>query len=181
MKRRLFVGTKVKLTGLEGIRKEITSFGIEGKWVEEENLHFTYRFLGDFEEEKIPPLLLSLKGKLKLCKAPEVVYRGVGFFEKKGIPRVFFVKVESDNLQEVKNAIDQALLPFGFPLEENFVPHVTLLRIKRFRRATKFKNYVYRMKDFVFGKEKANVVTLFESKLTPQGPIYTALEEFYLD
>ncbi|SMP07234.1 2'-5' RNA ligase [Desulfurobacterium pacificum] len=181
MKKRLFIGTKVRLDELDKVRKEITSFGIEGKWVEEENLHFTYRFLGDFEEEKIPPLILSLKGKLKLCRAPEVVYRGVGFFEKKGIPRVFFVRVESEGIQRIKNAVDQALLPFGYPLDKEFVPHVTLLRIKRFRRATKFKSYVHRMKDFVFGEGKVNVVTLFESKLTSQGPIYTAVEEFHLD
>ena len=181
MRKRLFIGSRVKIKGFDEIKREISSLGIEGKWVEEDNLHFTYRFLGDFEEEKIPSLILALRGKLKLCEAPRVVYRGVGFFEKKGIPRVLFVKVESEGLDKVKSLIDQALLPFGFPLEEDFVPHVTLLRIKRFKRAIKFKNFVFNMRDFVFGSGKENVVTLFESKLTSKGPVYTAVEEFYLD
>ena len=177
MVKRLFIGTKVKIKDFDAVKRKIEGLGIWGKWVEEENLHFTYRFLGNFEEEKLPSLFSLLKGKLRSCSAVKVEYKGLGYFERSGIPRILFVKVVSQDLERVKWAVDQALLPFGFPLEEKFTPHVTLLRIKRFRRRAKFKSYIKSMEEHTFGESLETKVTVFESKLTPKGPIYTSLEE----
>ena len=145
------------------------------------NLHITFRFLGDVEEEKITQISRMLKQKLQDAKVFKVVYVGLGIFEKKGKPAVLWVGVESEGIEELKKRIDSALMPFGFPPEDQFKPHVTLLRIKRLKRRTRFKSYLFKMREHVFVERVEKSVALVESRLTPQGPVYTPLEEFILD
>ena len=180
-KKRLFVGTLTSVSGIEIVREKIESLRISGKWVEKENTHFTYRFLGDVEEEKISQIGQMLRNRLKGVKAPVISYRGLGVFPNLKFPRVLWVGMESERIEEVKRRIDQALMPFGFPIEENFKPHLTLLRIKKLRHATKFKSYIFQMKEYLFDKKIEPKVCLIESKLTSEGPIYRVLEEIVLD
>ena len=181
MKKRLFMGTLVSILGIDHVKNFISSLGIEGKWVETENLHFTYRFIGDFEESKIGQLVTFLNQKLKGIQPPKVTYKGLGVFPNRDKPRVLWIGVESEGLQTVKKSIDQALMPFGFPPEEKFTPHVTLLRIKKMKHRTKFNSYLFKMKKHVFLERTEYSVVLIESKLTEKGPIYSVVEEFRLD
>ncbi|RUM41575.1 MAG: RNA 2',3'-cyclic phosphodiesterase, partial [Desulfurobacterium sp.] len=77
-KKRLFVGTLTSVSGIEIVREKIESLKISGKWVEKKNIHFTYRFLGDVEEEKISQIGQMLRNRLKGVKAPVISYRGLG-------------------------------------------------------------------------------------------------------
>ena len=180
MKKRLFVGTFVSIPEFREVKRYVSSLKIEGKWVEEENLHFTYRFLGDVEEEKIPQIVGFLRQKLKGAPSPKITYRGLGVFPSKERPRVLWIGVESEEVKEVKALIDSALMPFGFSLEEGFTPHVTLLRIKKMRHRGKFSSYLFKMKEFVFAERMEPKVSLIESRLTEKGPIYSVVEEFCL-
>ncbi len=181
MKKRLFIGTLVSIPGIDHVKDFISSLGIEGKWVETENLHFTYRFIGDFEENRIGQLVTFLNLKLKGIQPPEVTYRGLGVFPGRNKPRVLWIGVESENIQPVKKSIDQALMPFGLPPEEKFTPHVTLLRIKKLRHRAKFNSFLLKMKEHLFLERTEHRVALIESKLTERGPVYSVVEEFYLD
>ncbi len=181
MKKRLFVGTLTDIEQVSDIRKEVEALGIEGKWVEKENLHFTYRFLGSVEEDRISQIAGMLRLRLKGASAPTVTYRGLGVFPSLKAPKVLWIGLESDGLSDIKERIDKALAPFGFPPEGKFTPHLTLLRIKKMRRRTKFSRFIERMKDFTFKVEKEFVVSLIESRLTPEGPVYSVVEEFRLD
>ena len=54
--KRLFTGTYIDKEIFEDIYEDMLEDfkGITtGKWVEPENLHFTYHFIGDFETDKI--------------------------------------------------------------------------------------------------------------------------------
>jgi 2'-5' RNA ligase len=179
-KKRLFVGTMVSIPQFKEIKREVGEFQIEGKWVEEENLHFTYRFLGYVDEEKIPQIRGVLRSKLKNVKPPLIRYKGLGTFTRKGRLAVLWVGVESEGVLKVKEAVDRGLAVFGYPPENSFTPHVTLLRIKKARHKGKFKGYLFKMRDFVFSERVEKKVSLVESKLTPEGPKYTILEDFLL-
>ena len=179
-KRRLFVGTFTPLPGFEELKRELSKLKVEGKWVEPENLHLTFRFLGDVEEEKIPQIARLLRGKLKGAPPFRVEYRGLGSFSKGGIPKVLWVGVYSGEIGEVKRRVDQALMPFGYPLEEDFKPHVTLLRIKKLRHRVKFKGYLFKMREHLFAERREEKLFLIESRLTSRGPIYKPIEEFKL-
>jgi len=179
-KKRLFIGTMVQKLSVDEVKREVGSLEVGGKWVEDENLHFTYRFLGYVEEDRIPQIVKVLKVKLKGLEPPLVRYRGLGTFNRNGRPSVLWVGVESDGVLKVKERIDQGLAVFGYAPEASFVPHVTLMRIKRMRHKAKFKGYLFKMRDFLFAERVERKVSLVESRLTPEGPKYSVLEEFLL-
>src|SRR5258706_2588216 len=60
------------------------------KWVEEENLHLSLKFLGDLD----PDAAARLKGLLGVealaWSAMELTYGGVGTFPERGAPRVIW-------------------------------------------------------------------------------------------
>jgi len=180
-KKRLFVGIFTPLD-FEEVRREVEELGVVGKWVERENLHVTLRFIGEVEEEKVPQIARMLKGRLKGAPKVRLSYRGLGTFNRNGLPRVLWVGVEGEGLKEVKRRVDQALMPFGLPPEdeESYRPHITLLRIKKLRRRGKFSGILFRMREFDFGGKESSKVCLIESKLTPEGPVYEVVEEFPL-
>jgi 2'-5' RNA ligase len=183
VKRRLFVGVLVPALKEKAreVKEEVSELQVEGKWVEPENLHFTLRFLGEVEEFKVSQIKQSLKLKLKGAKSVPVRYKGLGVFPNGERPRVLWIGVESEGLSEIKRRVDQALAPFGFTQEESYTPHVTLLRIKKLRRRTKFKQLLFKLKEELFLEQTETKVALIESKLSSRGPTYTVLEEFKLD
>ncbi len=177
MKRRLFVGVFTPFD-FSFLKRELDSLGIEGKWVEGENLHLTFRFLGEVEEERISLICRSLSLKLKLAWPANLKYVGLGTFKKNGLDKVLWVGVKGEGLSLIKQKIDEALFPFGFQLEKDFKPHITLLRIKKLKRRGKFAQLLFKMRERVFGEKVVNKVCLIESKLSQRGPTYIVLEEF---
>lgn len=177
MKRRLFVGVFTPFD-FSFLKRELNHLGIEGKWVEEENLHLTFRFLGEVEEERISLICRSLSLKLKLARPLNLKCVGLGTFKKNGLDKVLWVGVKGEGLSLVKQKVDEALLPFGFQLEKDFKPHITLLRIKRLKRRGKFAQLLFKLREHFFGEKFINKIFLIESKLSQSGPTYTVLEEF---
>ena len=115
---RLFIASPVILDDYTSIQEDFKDI-INGKWVEEENLHLTWVFLGDIKEEN--PVIDKLKEISAL--ANQIGIEELGYFGRP--PRVFFAKSEEkalyDKARELRNA--------GFNLYR-FKPHITLCRIK---------------------------------------------------
>jgi len=75
-------------------------------------------------------------------------------------------------LKELYKNIEKRIIQFGFKKEEkDFTPHVTIGRVKK--GLLKFPNI-----DFFYPPFLARKITLFESILTPSGPIYKILYSF---
>ncbi|WP_456465016.1 RNA 2',3'-cyclic phosphodiesterase [Desulfurobacterium sp.] len=179
MKKRLFIGTTVSIPEpeLKEIKKEMAALEISGKWVEEHNLHFTYRFLGEVLSPFIPEISKSLRSHLSNVNKVETELKGLGVFPNSKHPKVLWIGISAPGIEVIKEAIDASLKPFGFKEEkQKFVPHVTVLRIKRFKHRIKFSNYLNRMKEHLFLKMTIKEVSLVESVLTSEGPIYKNLE-----
>lgn len=131
---RLFIASPVILDDYTSIKEDFTDI-LEGKWVEEENLHLTWVFLGDVKEEK--PIIDKLKEISPL--EHRVNMKELGYFGRP--PKIFFAKSEEKVLynkaREFRNA--------GFDLYR-FKPHMTLCRIKTIHdyKAYKEKLKAYR-------------------------------------
>jgi 2'-5' RNA ligase len=173
---RVFIGTITTVRGVWQIKEKVFSYGVEGKWVEKHNLHFTYRFLGELTDSVVSEIAESLKNSLKEVEAPEIVYKGLGVFNN----RVLWVGMESEGIFKVKKRIDSILAEFGFEEEKRFTPHLTLLRIKRLRDPHGFKRFVKSMENYVFERKKEKFVHFVESTLTRKGPIYRVIEKYEL-
>ncbi|MCJ7645372.1 RNA 2',3'-cyclic phosphodiesterase, partial [bacterium] len=98
------------------IQAEFRRGGPDVKWVEPENLHFTLKFLGEVDEDK----LLGVIEKTRLGVAGVSSFRvhlsGLGSFPNLKSPRVVWVGV-SEGKQELKNLserIEENLSYLGF-------------------------------------------------------------------
>lgn len=173
--KRLFVATFVAKHLFErhfsNIQKEFGN-SCSGKWTELHNLHFTYKFLGNVEVEKISEISELLKDRLVEHNGI-LKFNGLGYITSRNAPSVLYARVYSPDKMVLDNfiQIERKLIKFGFPKEKRkFMPHVSLLRIKNSEPifAETFENN----KDHYIGKQVNYKISLVASTLTHDGPIY---------
>lgn len=174
--KRLFIGTFID-TSLFESKFKLIHYDFDaccgGKWVELNNLHFTYQFLGDVETKIIPELRNSLKDYL-INYESKLIISGLSALPKLNFPKILYVKVqnEDDLVINTQKQIENVLISWGFqPENRAFTPHITLLRIKQFER-NKFIETINKYKDFEIGVMDRFKIAIVESELTKYGPIY---------
>ncbi|MCX7719912.1 MAG: RNA 2',3'-cyclic phosphodiesterase [Dictyoglomus thermophilum] len=174
--RRLFIAIELE----DSIKDHILSFQKElknsvlgdVKWVERENFHLTIKFLGETPENLIDDIKGILDETSYYFEPFYISLEGFGAFPSLKSPRVLWIGIEEGlgGLEKVFDFIEKRLVKKGFRKEDRpFSPHLTLGRVK--------DRDVRILKDLLFDKEVVLVssITLFESKLTPEGPIYTPI------
>ena len=97
--------------------------------------------------------------------------------------RVVWMGMGSDsqallNLQgDLEAQLDQA----GWPPEaRRFSGHLTLARVKQSRAGLALARALATFKDLNLGSIPVDKVTVYQSQLRPQGPLYTALAKYHL-
>ena len=162
---------------IEELQEQLTKNNFfYGKFTEIENLHLTLKFLGEISEDKVE----QVKKKLKEIdfKEFEVFIGEMGVFSKRSF-KILWVKLLNKKIIELQKLIDDKVRELGFSVEERFMGHITLARIKKVVKKTEFLNYIknlklrkikFRVKDFVLKK----------SVLTREGPNYQDLERYSL-
>ena len=157
---RLFIASPIILDDYASIQEDFNGI-IEGKWVEEQNLHLTWVFLGDVKEDK--PII----DKLQRLSPSEmhIEIKELGYFGRP--PRVFFARSEEKVLYDKAKEFREN----GFDLYR-FKPHMTLCRIKKIvdYKAYKEKLKTYREKSLGVILPEIN---LYESTLSSQGAQYS--------
>jgi 2'-5' RNA ligase len=158
---------------------------VEGslKWVEEENLHLTLKFMGDVREDVLGHIKSSLSPVFKNYRQFKVEFKNVGAFPTVNKPRVLWVGIEKGKNEleklaiEIENTLNDKL---GIAKEERkFLPHITLARVKDKCRINFEK--IAKYQDKVFAEDVVSKVDLMESKLTPSGPIYSVMYSWKLE
>ena len=145
----------------------------DGNWVEPDNLHFTYKFIGDFNSALINQLKVELGSTLGEFEE-EIELRGLDCFPNLDVPRVLHIGIydKSGVLEKIYNKIESVACHHGVARERHsFSPHLTLMRIKSIKR-DKFHAKLEEFKDRSFGTMSKFKVSLIESKLYPTGPLY---------
>jgi len=169
--KRLFVGLELP-EGSRHLFREIDP-RIKGlRWLPPEQLHLTMSFIGDVDAEhekqlrenlaqvRVPPFFLPIAGVGAFGgERPSVVWAGVG----KGHPHLFALH------QHIQDAVLHAGLE---PDLKPFHPHITLGRARGVSRAA-LKPFLRDYQESEFDLWKVTSFTLFSSRLTAEGSIYT--------
>ena len=151
-----------------------------GRWPRREALHLTLHFIGDVPE-RVARAHQATLGNVE-SDAFELRIGGVGQFPPDARPRVIWAGVDNTApLRDLHDAVGRALERQGFRRERRrFHPHITLMRFKKPMRRGLASRWISAHLDFQVEPITVSQFTLYQSKLTPQGPIYTRREVYEL-
>jgi len=148
------------------------------RWVGEEALHLTLRFLGEVGEEQVGPIGEALGGAARGVRPFAVGLGGIGAFPSLTKPRVIWVGIERHPaLELLANDVELALMALSFEPElRPFSPHLTLGRAERSARPAAFRNLAQLAAGIAYeGTTTVESVDLMQSTLGPRGATYTVL------
>lgn len=169
-KKAIFQQVKVLMDGFRNL-----------KWVQPNHFHLTLHFLGDVDRG----MLELVKGRLiqRVRKVPSfpITLTSLGAFPNLNTPKVIWIGVGQGEatLKRLYGQIDRGLGELGFKGEgKPYHPHLTIGRCrKEIPKGLSLGIRGLTLEELTF---TAYHVTLFKSKLTPRGPLYTKLQTFEL-
>jgi 2'-5' RNA ligase len=152
------------------------------KWVDSDLFHLTLKFLGEVPERKIDEISNLVDSIVSNYVPFEFIIRGVGIFGSSYRPRVVWLGIEkNDSLTAFGNAVLDGFDKIGFKRDsQNFVPHLTVGRIKYVQDKNLLRQTVSMYKNTPLQKVMVNKIVLYESILHKTGPEYIPIMEFNL-
>ena len=154
--------------------------GISGaRWQRDDQLHLTLRFIGEVDRHRAGDILAAL-GALHHPRF-EIAVSGLGTFERRGQTDTVWASVTpQEPLRALHNKVDQAIARVGIePDRRAYLPHITLARLTR--ASGPIGNLLEQSGGLRTDPFAVDRFSLFESKLTPEGAVYTIVDSFALD
>lgn len=171
---------------LARLQEQLKQSGADVKWVQPQNIHLTLKFLGERDDKKVEKIRQILEEAAKDKESFPISISSLGAFPKMEFPRVIWVGIDKGDKEtkEIAGELEEKIAQIGIPKEERpFSSHITIGRV---RSPLKRQNLVQLLNNLAdkIGPQTlgftATKITLFESTLTPQGPIYEVLKEAVL-
>jgi RNA 2',3'-cyclic 3'-phosphodiesterase len=153
------------------------------KWVAENNFHLTLKFLGSTSPQQVNEIKAVLQNIGRFFPAFHFDLKGIGYFKRKGQPRVLFIKIEKDALlKQLAAEIDTQVSLLGFEKENRpFNPHLTLGRIKFLKNKSRFYSITEKYSSKHILQTTIHEIILYQSILKPEGAHYEPLEIIQMD
>ena len=151
-------------------------------WVNANLHHLTLRFLGQTPEPYILPLKQALTKLAAENHAFSLEINKLGVFGSKHSPQVIWLGFQDfEPFRQLFLQLEPQLSAIGFePNYGNFVPHLTLGRIKQIQNKKRFWELVTALQPKESQVVRVDSLLLIQSRLTSQGPIYRVLERYPL-
>ncbi|MGC8817392.1 MAG: RNA 2',3'-cyclic phosphodiesterase [Candidatus Hadarchaeum sp.] len=168
---------------LVDIQSQLKDTGGDFKLVEPQNIHVTLKFLGEIPDKKVEEVSEGLKRAAKGSKKFNLEVRGIGAFPNLNYVRVIWAGIEKgkEEILLLQKKVEQELQKIGFRPEGDFVPHLTIARVKSARNKEKLASFIREKSAVGFGTSPVSAVELKKSVLTPKGPIYSTLTRVELE
>lgn len=149
-----------------------------------ESLHITLAFLGWTAEKEVP----RLRGIVEESRgpAPRIALGDPVPRPQRGRPGLFALPADSPGAVELQAGLGERLVEAGLyePEKRPFWPHVTVARVRREERGSKRPALVSRppgaLPQALLQPAVCRRLTLYRSKLQPQGAQYTPLAQVEL-
>lgn len=152
----------------------------EVRWVKLQGMHLTLKFLGEISAESdLPRVDQALRNAVLGTPCFELVLSGTGAFPDVRRPRVLWAGVEPNPaLDALQGRLESLLEQAGFPREDRpFKPHLTLGRVKGKFGLEAALAELSRNEKKTFGSMTVTRLSLFESRLRPDGAEYRVVSE----
>lgn len=182
---RLFIATSFPTAVRAPLNERVTRVRPRlppASWVREETQHLTFAFLGEQPEALLDKLTPLVSERLAKVGAFEGTLRGCGFFPNPRHARVGWVGAEPrDRFEAVAHAVREGVSAAGVQLDAgDFRPHLTIMRIRDHWPPLSIETFEKSLRDFVSTPFRIDHVTLYSSKLQPNGAVHTPLRELSL-
>ncbi len=151
-------------------------------WVKPESVHVTLKFFGETEERKIPDISRVLKEVASRHQPFTCELVDVGIFGSSYSPKVIWFGIENaEPLKNLGTDVLKSVEAIGWEADrQNFVPHLTIGRIKDVPDKQLFQKMIDEHKKTRMQEFPVREFILFESILQREGPIYRVVESFKL-
>ncbi len=152
------------------------------KWVEPGNIHLTMKFLGEVKDEQIAEVCEISKQVAESHKKFTLNIESVGSFGGRSAKVVWVGAGKgADDLLALQKDLDGRLGQAGYPKENReFSAHLTLCRVRNPKAGVKLAEACKTFSDYKLGSISADALCVYQSQLTPAGPVYTLLGNFKL-
>jgi 2'-5' RNA ligase len=162
--------------GLVAMKRELAAAAADVRWVRDQALHVTIKFLGSVDEESLAEIHGVLAAALRSFPTFAVEVRGLGIFPNLRRPRVVWAGTPAVELARLSSAVDAALKPLGVARESRpFQGHITLGRVRSARGWARLEEALKVHWNDDFGVCQASELTAYRSDLRPDGAVYTKL------
>ncbi len=153
---------------------------VDMRWNESRYLHLTLKYFGPTSEKRIKKINNLLNEFVKEEKGFNFNIVKLGIFGSKYAPKVMWWGIdEEEMMKELFYKIEKELSKIGIYADrQNFVPHITLARIKRVESKPFFQRLMQKHKKVEGINIEVNSLVLLESKRVEDGMEYLELGSF---
>lgn len=182
---RLFIAIRLQLSQeYDDLRQDLsrrTSYD-SINWVNDDLCHLTIRFIGKTPSTQVKPIADALQYIASNTPELDLEINKLGVFGSHYAPKVLWLGVSNPpELQQLYQEINYSLQQLNFQLpDENFVPHITLGRIKKIDNKKRFWQMFEELQPAYHQQFHIKKISLIRSQLEKEGPIYTTLYDFPL-
>lgn len=187
--KRLFLAIPIKTTDndfvplLDGLKRQL-AHEKRINWVKPSHIHLTLKFIGDTHPDEIPKIIDEIGEMVKRHKSFTMDFNRTGIFGSRYAPRVLWLGMQNTP-QELLDLEEDTLTSFdklGFIRDrQNFVPHITLGRIKELCEKQYFQKIVAGIEQKSYIRQDVKEIILFQSFLRPEGAVYKVIKKFGLE
>ncbi len=157
----------------------------DASWTRPESWHLTLRFLGEVSPGLVSRFASAIGGGLERLQAGALSTEGSVVFPPRGPARVLGVELAEDGgpgvVAEVARRAEEAARGLDLPPERRpFRPHVTFARLRRPWPGEAVTRYRAETDGWSFPAWPVRSCVLYESRLAPEGAIYTPVASWAL-
>ena len=180
--KRLFIATKIELNkDYQSLLQQFKAHCRHDQiaWISSEQQHLTLRFIGKTPEDRIDQIK-EMMHRVGEGSAPfELTMNKLGVFGSRYAPTVLWAGFSHfEPFAQLFQKIEPQLLDAGFEKSYgNFVPHITLGRIKKVDSKKHFWDFFEQHKDLYQQTIPIREIILFQSRLTQEGSVYKVLHK----
>lgn len=153
------------------------------KWVSDEDLHITLKFLGDVAENRIVEINDAILEALTDLSAFEMSLAEIDAFPSKHRANIIWIGIDSGKevLSNLVGSIDKCLSKLGFiPENKLFSAHITIGRVKDPSKHRIIEEAFPSLEVNLPCSQVVKSIDIMRSKLTPTGSIYSVIKKIIL-